>query len=284
MKRIMFSKFIMFVFAGLLIIPLISPAHPSGKGKENKFSGVFHPGVVIDGKAGDWNDSLFFFNAESGVYYSMANDSNSLVFCAKVCDEGQQMKALREGVEIRIDPKGKKSGIYSLRFPLSTTLKPTMPPGGNQDPKSRRNARLVYILQAKDMELAGFKPEFNGIQSNTGGKGGAKAVMMLDSTGVLIWEARIPFKLFNTDLTKSEPLSAGIIIHGMNSQKPRNGEESHHNEGGGIGGNPGGQYPGGNPGMGQGMEGGYNGDRPRPGSNDKMTEDVSLWKKFIIIK
>ena len=134
------------------------------------------------------------------------------------------------------------------------------------------------------MELSGFRDEYNGLQSNSNGKGGAKAIIALDSANILVCEIMIPLKLFTRDLAASNPLSAGITIHGMTQPKKKEGENPNENGAGDPGNNRSGQRPGGQQGMGQNQESNFHGDGPGPGSNDKMFQEVSLWRKFSLIR
>lgn len=288
MKRI----FISIILTAFMVAPLIAWSHSiSKKEKGKKYPSIYRSQIIIDGKANEWADSLFFLNPDAKIRYAVVNDSNNLYLCLKVFDDSQQMKLLRGGMEVWIDPAGKKTEVCGIRYPLSTTLNPGSKMGGRSgDPNGIKQLKLLFLLQAKDMELTGFKDGINGLLSNIINKTGVQIVIKLDSTNILIYEAKIPLSDFKSDLTKAEPLSVGFIIKGMERPKMKDGEDSHgggmenHEGGGGMGGRYGGGGMGGHSGGGHSHqegnrdEGGESGKSPRQG----MFDDTSMWLKLSI--
>ncbi|MCX6251634.1 MAG: hypothetical protein NTX61_12890 [Bacteroidetes bacterium] len=282
----MYKKIHFFLLILIMVIPLISHSHPSGsKGTGKKYSSFFKSNIIIDGKAFEWEDSLFFKDQDRGIFYAIVNDSNNLYICLKVPDEAVQMRMLREGMDMWFDQNGKKNQMTGIHFPLHTTLNPGVKQGtAASKPEDRRKMKLIFLLQAKDMELTGFKADLNGFQHIQTGKSGVRLRIDIDSTGVLVFEARIPFKDFTGDVKMSNPLSAGFVIKGMQSPKIQEGE--HGREMGGMenrGRGEGGRGVGNNRMEGQG--GGFSeGEQGRPGQGQKMFEDVTIWHKFVIAK
>ncbi len=241
---------------------------------------------MIDGKANEWDDSLFFLDPDSRIRYAVVNDSNNLYLCLKVFDDYQQMKLLRGGLEVWVDPAGKKHEVCGIRFPLSTTLNPGNKTGWNPgDPSWIKKIKLLYLLQAKDMELTGFKEGINGLRSNVTNNTGVQNVLKLDSTNILIYEVKIPFTNFKTDVAKAIPLSVGFIIKGLERPKMQDGQDSHGNgmenrEGGGEMGN---RYGG----EGRGGHSHQDANRNEEGGSGRnprqiMFEDTSIWFKLSI--
>jgi hypothetical protein len=274
------------IAVSLFILPFLATGHPSSKpDKGKKYPSCYRSNIIADGRAGEWQDSLFLLNPDAKVSYAMANDSGNLYLCLKVYDDSQQMKLLRGGMEVWIDPAGKKGESCGIRFPLSTTLNPGGKGGMHtNDPNAMKQAKLMFLLQAKDMELVGFRDGLNGLCNSMQNKTGVKAVLNLDSTNILICETKIPFSVFKTDVSRSNPLSVGFIIKGMERPKPQSGEDSHggemdnHEPGSGIGGGYGGQ---GGEGQhrhdGTGSQGGM-----APQSRQAIFEDTPMWLKIVI--
>jgi len=284
MKRI----FLPVTFLTLFIIPCICWSHPlSNKEKGKKYPSIYKGHINIDGKANEWPDSLFFLNPDAKIRYAVVNDSNNLYLCLKVFDDNQQMKMLRGGMEVWIDPAGKKSQSCGILYPLSTTLNPGGKMGlRTDDPNAMKQAKLMFLLQAKDLELTGFRDGINGMFSNVAGKSGVKAVLKLDSTNILIYEAVIPLADFKTDLNVSNPLSVGFIIKGLERPKNQNGDDSHgsemdnHESGGGMGGYGG---EGGHGGGGHHHQEGNQNEGAGAGySRQAMFEDTPMWLKLSI--
>jgi len=282
MKRI----FIPVVLTALMVIPIIAWSHSvSKKEKGKKYPSIYRSHIIIDGKANEWADSLFYLNPDAKIRYAVVNDSNNLYLCLKVFDDNQQIKLLRGGMEVWIDPAGKKTEVCGIRYPLSTTLNPGSKMGERSgDPNGIKQLKLLFLLQAKDMELTGFKDGINGLLSNVTNRTGVQTVIKLDSTNILIYEAKIPLSDFKSDLTKAEPLSVGFIIKGLEQPKMQEGENSHesgmenHEGGGGMGGRYGGGGHGHGHQEGNRDEGGEPGKSPRQG----MFEDTSMWLKLSI--
>lgn len=286
-------NFIQTITGILMILPLIAWSHSvSNKEKGKKYPSFYNSHIIIDGKSNEWPDSLFFLNPDAKIRYAVVNDSSNLYLCLKVFDDNQQIKLLRGGMEVWIDPSGKKAENCGIRYPLSTTLNPAGKSGLHTgDPSGIKQVKLIYLLQAKDMELTGFKNGINGLVSNFGNKTGVQTCIKLDSTNILIYEAKIPLSVFKSDPSNSNPLSVGFVIKGIEHPKMREGEDSHggsmeNHEGGGMGGGFEGGGRGGHGGGGHShMQNNHNETgSPETNSRQMMYEDTSIWLKISIAR
>jgi hypothetical protein len=150
--------------------------------------------------------------------------------------------------------------------------------------------KLLFLLQAKDMELTGFKEGINGLQRSITNKTGVQTVLKLDSTNILIYEAKIPFAIFTSDLTKAEPFAVGFILKGLERPKIQEGEDAHgggmenRKGSGGIGGGYGGEGRDGHGGGGYNRQGSNRNETGEPGNNPRqmMFEDTSMWIKLSV--
>lgn len=266
-----------FLLHCLIIVFSISISSASNPSKKHKNNPAFYKNnIIIDGNSREWESSMFFFDKDAAISYAIANDSSALYYCIKIPDEKQQMKVLRTGMEIWIDPAGKKNKKTGIHFPLGNS----QAPGGRNNDGKGKQEKLYYMVQLKQMELTGFKEGVNGFQGTMANNSGVKAMIKWDSLDVLVYEARVPFSALNDDLGKSEQVSLGFIVKGMHQG------ESHHSpdykdqgRNGGIGGQgEGGRH------MGEGG-GGYGqreGMHPQSGYEDsdfqKMSEENSFWR------
>ena len=75
--------------------------------------------VKVDGKINEWPNPLRFYNDKSKVNYTITNDRKNLYICMKISDVTAQIKALRGGMEFRIDTMGKKSFPIALIYPIA---------------------------------------------------------------------------------------------------------------------------------------------------------------------
>ena len=249
------------------------PANPDHSGKEKKYPSVYKEGVIVNGNSQEWESTLFGFNENARVNYAVVNDSAALYVCVRVADEPQQMKALTNGMEIRFNSKGKKKAEANLQFPIGMKMNQALR-------RDRKTTHLMYLLQMQDMDLAGFREGINGFQKIKSGKSGITVALNWDSANVMVYEVRIPFQSFATDVRNAEPLSVGIVIKG--AIKPKQGEGNGPTEG-----NPGDMQggrdqnrPGSMPQGGMGMDG----ETHSMGGNMKMYEDDEIWKYIEVVK
>ena len=245
--------------------------HPD-KGKKYQF--FYKEGIVVNGNSSEWENSLFNFNKQAQVNYALVNDSSAFYVCVRIADEAEQMKVLRNGIEIRFNSKGKKKAEAMLHFPI----------GGRMDPGERRDRKtmhLMYLLQMQDMELSGFKSGINGFQNIKSGKNGIIAAVNWDSAYVMVYEARIPFSVFTADLHTANPIAVGIVVKGAQKPRQESGEGMQERGQGEMSGGQGQGRPGGmHPGGGSGMEG----QMGQHGDNQKMFEDDEIWNLIVIAK
>jgi len=252
---------------------LARTANHSDKGK--KYPSSYKEGIVVNGNSSEWQSSLFSFNKEAQVNYSIVNDSSAFYICLRIADEHAQMKALRNGIEIRFNSRGKKKAEATLHYPIGG--KTDMGGRINQgDNRSRKTMHLMFLLQMQDMELIGFKNGINGLQSIKSGKNAFLAAVNWDSTNVMVYEARVPFSAFVSDIKAANPLAVGIIMKG--APKPRQEDRE------------GGMQDQGQPGMqgrqGQGRPGGMGKEGSMQGYGDNMRvyEDDEIWQSIVVAR
>ena len=144
------------------------------------------------------------------------------------------------------------------------------------DKRSRKTMQLMFLLKMQDMEVTGFRNGVNGMQNTKSGKNGFLAALNWDSTNVMVYEARIPFSAFITDVKEANPLTVGIIIKGATKPKPEDNDAAMQNQGqGGMPGRQGGMNQG-------GMGGG--GSMQSYGANMKIFEDDEIWQSISVAK
>ena len=228
--------------------------------------------VTIDGKLSEWSNPLRFYDQESGINYTIANDNHNLYFCCSISNESLQTKILRSGLEFGIDTLGKKSFPVAIKFPAGNSQVPDLMRNSNSTPASgttarpdRSTFRLKLLAEATEIELTGFKSSIGKIIILTKpDNSGISAAINFDQKGIMNYEAVIPFSAFY----KKEliPSDSNTVFNYQIRVKPvpgSTGGESGHGggmrsgSGGGMGG--GGGMRGGGGGMhggGGGMHGG----------------------------
>jgi hypothetical protein len=273
-------KMFLLIMAFPVISTLCSARTSNHPDKGKKYPSSYKEGIIVNGNSSEWETSLFNFNKQAQVNYSIVNDTSAFYICVRIADEPAQMKVLRNGMEILFNSKGKKKAEATLHYPIGgkTDMGGKMHPSDN---RSRKTMQLMFLLQMQDMELTGFKDGINGFQSIKSGKHGFLAAVNWDSTNVMVYEARIPFSAFVTDMKAAIPLAVGIIIKGAPRPHQEGGEGGSQDQG--QGGMQGRQGQGGSGGMnhgGMGREGSMQGS----GDNMKMFEDDEIWQSIVVAK
>jgi hypothetical protein len=219
--------------------------------------------VTVDGKIPEWSNPLRFYNDKSKINYTITNDRRNLYLCMKISDVTEQIKILRGGMEFRIDTSGKKSFPIALIYPIANhqmTMRNRGESQAGRNPKERPEHSSMaqnLLIQAKELELVGFKPPLGGILSLFNTSYGILAAMDLDSLGIMYYEAVIPFRTFFKDeLTSADSnkvFSYEIKVNGVPAPQTHEGAGGSRGMGG-RGGMGGGGFGGG--GMGGGHRGG----------------------------
>lgn len=160
--------------------------------------------VTIDGKLSEWANPLRFYDQESGINYTISNDSRNLYFACSISNESLQTKVLRSGLEFGIDTLGKKSFSVAVIYPAGNSHVPDLMRNAASPPVSASTARpdrstfrLKLLAEATEIELTGFKPKLGKIISlNKPNDSGISAAIDIDSKGIMNYEAVIPFSTF----------------------------------------------------------------------------------------
>ena len=235
MNKYFFQKFIF----GICILVFASCSHEI-------LSGALQTSPVkVDGKINDWEIPLRFFDYKTNINYSVTNDLHDLYICMRIADVQMQTKIIRAGMEVWIDTTGKKKKNVGISFPLSTGEK--MKYGekeGTDSPRSetrdRAKMRTAFLASNRDMQLKGFK-HLNGFVPLRNDSG-VNVSMNWDSSGTLIYEAKVAFRAFYkenlTSVDSAKVFGIGIVLNGMEVITPssRGSAGQGMNPAGGMGG------------------------------------------------
>jgi hypothetical protein len=261
--------------------------------------------IKADGDASDWGLPLRFGDETGSLQYAVTNDENNIYVSVASNEKTTQMRMLRAGIKICIDPKGNKSTDMCLNYPFTDPM--DMPKTGRNEfarnENSRRDSknadptamRQKMMMDADMFSTTGFINMENRVY-DLRDTSIIKVGMNFDIYNNLIFEAIIPIKqITNTTIPskKTPSISVGIIVNSMGGgagQKPGGnggGFESNGMGGGMRGGGMGGGMRGG--GMGGGMRGGGMGGGMRGGgmgggmrgsyANDN-SKPITNWYQF----
>jgi uncharacterized membrane protein YgcG len=239
--------------------------------------------VLIDGSLQEWGDSLSYYNSETGLNYTLANDKDNLYLVVKTNDPVRQHSILTFGITLGIDTRGHKKSSYNVTFPFQENSL------GNED-ASDNNKRAASFSKLKRIKADGFKDVENDIFSlqNTYG---FRVAIDYDDHGFLVYEEVIPLTLFHADELKKNEWAFDIKINGpqiiaRTGDDPGKGENTGGrggggHRGGGMGGSGG--MGGGRGGMGGGGGRGsqFGGGTDHQGGAQKP---VDFWTKYTLAK
>src|ERR1700742_2449068 len=140
-------------------LAIIGLCHAQSKTVQNKLQPP-PANITIDGDPKEWGDSLPYYNKDKQINYALANDQDNIYMAIRINDRSQQIRVLRAGLTISIDPHGKKKETFSITFPvgdqsLNTQIQEAndLQGGSNdvtqQDRDDLANARLTKLREIR---------------------------------------------------------------------------------------------------------------------------------------
>jgi hypothetical protein len=279
-------------FALALIVQLLVANQSSAQNNKNNLQAP-PANINIDGNIKEWGDSLRYYNDEKKLNYALANDKDYLYAAIRVTERFDQMKVLRAGITLTIDPKGKKKDAFMITFPLSAPDEKQDFPKPNADnteltQADRDELMRERLTKLRYIKIAGFK-DIDGDMITTSNTYGIKTAINYDADGSLIYEAAIPLSFFHAgnDAFKTE-WAFNFKINGFQRPTGGAGEGDHDSGGFGGGGGRGGRGGGGGMGGGRGGRGGGRGGmgggagRGQMGGSGEMAKAIDFWEKFYL--
>ena len=165
---------------------------------------------VIDGAVDEWKTE-WLMDLKSKFLYNVGNDNDNLYIRLKISDETAQQKIALFGLTIYFNPEGGKKGRLGLHYPMAKDpeqMKKEQPKEGGPE-KKWIDMKRDLIRDADLLELIGLTKE-KILSNRVGLMNGLEVIMIVDSYGDLVYEAKIPFKAYRIDKSKVENL--GIVV------------------------------------------------------------------------
>jgi YD repeat-containing protein len=244
--------------------------------------------IAIDGDIKEWGDSLRYYNAEKKINYAIANTKDTLYMAVRINDRSEQIRILKAGLTITIDPKGKKKEDYSITFPLNIGGKVSLSDLQNKDEapgevtqQERDELMRERITTLRGIKAVGFK-DIEGEMITTSNTYGFQTAVNYDDKGYLVCEAAIPLSFFHVDDPAKNEWSFNFRINGLQHKAPgqsgdQDGSGSHGGRGGsgGMGGGGGGHHGG---------RGGSHAATTGDEGHDALFKSEDFWEKFYLAK
>ena len=151
--------------------------------------------VIADGNTDDWNLPLRFSNPQYTFQYSVTNDKKNIYICISSKDEAMQLKMLRYGINIYLDPKGDKNKNIKLEFPVKKPEQSSNSYNNNGNPTTYTGTKITkdqLLLQSDYYNTKGFANIENGQFSIGDKKNSIQVALKLHDDSTLVYEAIIP--------------------------------------------------------------------------------------------
>jgi lipoprotein-anchoring transpeptidase ErfK/SrfK len=168
--------------------------------------------IEVNGILSDWKDSLDLYNADTKLFYSIANDHENIYLAVKNSSEDNLTKILARGISFTVNFENTKKVAPTVTFPVLDRT-----PGKKQveteQPEAKEIQRRI-ISKIKEIKVEGFKELVDGGISlyNTYG---IKAVLSLDEKNDMIQEIAIPLRLLGIESGSTELITYRIRINGF---------------------------------------------------------------------
>ena len=176
-------------------------------------------GIKIDGKIKEWPSFFRFYVSGAKLQFDFYNDSANLYLCIKAVDIAAQNRLMHSGVDVWLDPTGKKKRKIGLTFPLKLEGSPgdiPRKPKTNRDPESeptehsRASKLRERVLFAQTSIKVTGMPDVKEPEIPLQNKYGIEIAFDWDSLNILAVEYKIPLSL-----VYQHPTTAGDMEHPM---------------------------------------------------------------------
>lgn len=200
--------------------------------------------VNLDGNPEEWEQPFVYYDGVTRLQFSITNDTGSLYLCLLVNDDRTQMRLFKGGLNIWLDPKGKKKETVGLTFPLRHEHKKTEPADEQQSedqPGMHKWGQSGIVNKLKERELVqqntmsvhgftGITEEIIPLKNNYG----VTAALGWDTLGILCLEYKIPLQqILHHPLSDKDTLSLlqiGFIEPGIDVASKGNGDKQNGEE------------------------------------------------------
>lgn len=184
-----------------------APRLPSGWSGESK--------IQVDGSDADWNHRRFLLEDVS-LTVSVVNDNDFLYLCAVTTDRQLQMRILRGGIELWIDPTGGASRFFGVRVPRVDPEAMQLPGaggfggrrrggaiGGDAPSDDRLDEFFSQLVGPRELFLLD-SPRGNSVRTLPSGDNPVQAQLRY-RRGRLVYEARVPLQYTDSPSFELKP-------------------------------------------------------------------------------
>lgn len=180
---------------------------------EEPVTAEFINNIVIDGVDSDWESAISFFDEDSGLMYSIANDNENFYILLKATAESAMAKFIMGGVEVWISADGKEKRKTGIKYPIPLSWEERFASRNNnttrEDMRRQERERTYSIMDLRGFENIKdktYKVDELDIKAEYSGK-----------NGNTVAEYKIPFSAFcKPEQINGENIFAiGLVLNGI---------------------------------------------------------------------
>ncbi|MEL6676505.1 MAG: hypothetical protein AAFR61_30125 [Bacteroidota bacterium] len=146
------------LFAGLSICLLLGSSLSCSK---EVYLATAMP-IEVDGKTEEWDQDKMQYNSSTRLSYSFAKKDDRFYFLLKTTDQDRIGQFMRSGLEVWINPDGKRRKSYGVKYPLGMRAMMRQggmgmgPQGGMPSANPGENRKRVLDRMTQDVMLVNF--------------------------------------------------------------------------------------------------------------------------------
>lgn len=198
--------------AGLIAGLLLNVNASAQDSEPNKWAPA---NIKIDGQATEWPKPLQFYNNVTKLFYTIANDKENIYVIVSIPDPQSQMKIMRSGLTVSLNPSGKKKGGAAITFPLTENVNT----GAPDVPEASRaliagELKKQILANLKEIKVDGFDSIPNGnipVQNTFG----ILSAASYEASGNLVCELAIPLKVLGIPAGSEQPIAYHFKVNAM---------------------------------------------------------------------
>lgn len=168
--------------------------------------------LKIDGKLGDWGDSLKYFNESTRFSFDIRNDKETLYLAIKSTDPENLTRILARGISFSMNEKSKKDAGPTVIFPVIDRNIQTIKTAKPAVPDAKENQKQTVSKLSK-FHVKGFSEIIDGAVSISNSYGILTGAAF-DSQNNFTVEIAVPFRLLEIT-PNQEAISCLIEINGV---------------------------------------------------------------------
>ena len=178
--------------------------------------------VVVDGNLDEWQ-AEWMIDPKGKFLYNICNDADNLYLRLKVSDDLTQRKIGLFGLNVFLNPKGKKVGKVGFKYPIEKDLDELkkQTPDGPMSNKQIDEFKMGLLKDAEVLELIGLSKE-HIVSPRLGLMNGLEVFIKGDDHSAYVYEAKIPFKAFHIDKSAIKVLGVAFVTGKMAPPKAQN--------------------------------------------------------------